>query len=138
MSAAGMTGGYPGGMTPGYPEEESRHAEADHAADSNPHARQQQTQVTARPSIAASPYIAAVVMDFSRELDDGAHTAANVTQALRLHATDGRPEQDFVALLYEARRRTRLAQGGQGRGVVANKMAYFFQVLRDLAGRERV
>ena len=131
LSGTGMTGGFPGGMTRGYPEEEPVHTEPLHQEDSNPRARGNQGNGT-REGIAASAYVAAVVMDFSRELDDPTHTAANVTQALRLHAADGRSEQAFVALLYEARRRTRQAQGQQGQGMVANKMAYFFQVLRRL------
>ncbi len=35
-------------------------------------------------------------------------------------------------VIQEARRRTRQAQGAQGSGQITNKMAYFFEVLRDL------
>jgi hypothetical protein len=80
-----------------------------------------------------SPYIAGVVLDFSRELGDAVHGVSNVTQALRLHAAAGRPEQEFVDLLYEARRRTRQYQGRQGLGMIENKMAYFFSVMRNLS-----
>ena len=62
---------------------------------------------------------------------------ANITQAHRLYAVVGGSEQAFVDLLYTARQRTRLAQGRQGQGFIINKMAYFFEVVRDLlAGGE--
>jgi hypothetical protein len=35
-----------------------------------------------------------------------------------------------------ARRRTRQAQGAQGLGQIENKMAYFFEVLRDLVEQQ--
>jgi hypothetical protein len=73
------------------------------------------------------------VLDFSRELGDEVHGVSNVTKALRLHAAAGRPEQEFVDLLYEARRRTRQYQGRQGLGMIENKMAYFFSVMRNLS-----
>ena len=72
-------------------------------------------------------------MDFSRELGDAAHEAANVTQALRLWAQTQLDPQSCVNLLYEARRRTRQYQGRQGAGMIENRMAYFFRVLRDLS-----
>jgi hypothetical protein len=80
----------------------------------------------------ASSYIGGVVMDYSRELGDEGHLAANITQALRLYQGSGLAEQAFVNLLYEARRRTRQYQGRQGLGGIENKMAYFFQTLRNL------
>jgi hypothetical protein len=55
-----------------------------------------------------------------------------VTQALRLWAQSGLGEADFVEMLYEAKRRTRLYQGKQGAKGMQNKIAYFFTVLRDL------
>jgi hypothetical protein len=73
-----------------------------------------------------------VVLDFSRELGDAVHGVSNVTQALRLHATAGRSEQEFVDLLYEARTRTRQYQGRQGLGMIENKMAYFFRIVSQL------
>jgi hypothetical protein len=74
-----------------------------------------------------------VVGDFSREFGDTAHEGPNITQALHLWRESGLAAQDFVTrLLYEARRRTRQAQGAQGTGHIANKMAYFFTVVRDL------
>jgi hypothetical protein len=128
----GMTSTYPGGVTHTYPYIESEHAEPSKKEDSNP---------GYLPALAAingdkprySPYIAAVVLDFSQELGDALHAPSNVTQALRLHAAKGGTEQAFVALLYEARRRTRLAQGRQGQGHIVNKMAYFFSVLQQLS-----
>ncbi|HEY0070875.1 MAG TPA: replication protein [Chloroflexia bacterium] len=80
-----------------------------------------------------SPYIAAVLTDFSDELGDSSHTVANVTQALRLWGQSAIGEADFVEMLYEAKRRTRLYQGKQGAKGMQNKIAYFFTVLRDLA-----
>lgn len=79
-----------------------------------------------------SPYIAAVVTDFSDELGDSNHTVANVTQTLRLWGISGVEEAEFVEMLYEAKRRTRLYQGKQGAKGLQNKMAYFFTVLRDV------
>ncbi|HEX8600615.1 MAG TPA: replication protein [Chloroflexia bacterium] len=81
---------------------------------------------------AYSPYIAAVLTDFSDELGDSSHTVANVTQALRLWGQSGVDEAGFVEMLYEAKRRTRLYQGKQGAKGIQNKIAYFFTVLRDL------
>jgi hypothetical protein len=72
-------------------------------------------------------------MDFSRELGDVTHEAANVTQALRLWTQTQLDPQSYVDLLYEARRRTKLYQGRQGAGIIENRMAYFFRVLRDLS-----
>jgi hypothetical protein len=80
-----------------------------------------------------SPYVASVIADFSTELGDPSHVFANVTQALRLWQASGLDEQGFVGLLYEAKRLTRTYQGKQGLGGIANKMAYFFRVARDLA-----
>ena len=128
----GTTPAYPAGMTVTCPEEDSVHEEPEQIqADSNRHLRVRMEAETAAP-LPRSPFIAGVVMDFSRELGDGAHVASNVTQALRLHSAAGQTEQEFVALLYEARQRTRRYQGRQGAGSIENKMAYFFRVLRDL------
>jgi hypothetical protein len=82
-----------------------------------------------------SPYVASVIADFSAELGDPVHVFANVTQALRLWQGSGLDEQEFVGLLYEAKRLTRNYQGKQGLGGISNKMAYFFRVARDLAER---
>jgi hypothetical protein len=74
----------------------------------------------------------AVASDLSRELGDQAHEVANMSQANRLWQESGLDEAAFVALMQEARRRTRRAQGAQGVGSVANRAAYYFQVLRGL------
>ncbi len=79
-----------------------------------------------------SPYIAAVLLDFSRELGDSVHGPANVTQALRLWSQSGRDEESFVAACQQARRTLRQAQSHG----VANKMAYFFATLRRDLGLE--
>ena len=71
--------------------------------------------------------------DFSRELGDAAHEEANLTRAVTLWRRSGLPRAAFCDLLYEARRRTRLAQGQQppGRRIEATA-AYFFVVLTQL------
>ena len=112
--------------------------------DSNrPHQRKNISENGGETATVYSPYIAAVLTDFSDELGDSSHTVANVTQALRLWAQSGVGEEDFVEMLYEAKRRTRLYQGKQGAKGMQNKIAYFFTVLRDLAqtgvqGEERL
>jgi hypothetical protein len=83
-------------------------------------------------AIRFSPYIAAVVSDFSDELGDPAHATSNVTQALRLWSTSGLDEQEFSEALFEARKRVRLYQGRQGLGTIDRRMAYFFTTLRSL------
>lgn len=88
------------------------------------------SETTRRP--AYSPYIAAVILDFSRELGDPLHGPANVTQALRLWERSGRSEESFVAACQQAKKMLRQAQA---HGVV-NKMAYFFGVLRREIGIE--
>ena len=78
-------------------------------------------------------YIAGVIGDFSRELGDGTHEAANITQALYLWRQCGSDASSFVTgFLYPARDRTRRAQGAQGAGMITSKMAYFFEILRRL------
>ncbi len=81
-----------------------------------------------------SPYLAGIIFDHSTELGDSAHKAANSTQAHRLWHASGLDEAAFAALLHEARRLVREYQGKQGHGAIANKMAYYFAVLADLAG----
>jgi hypothetical protein len=83
-------------------------------------------------SIPPSAFIMSVVSDFSRELGDTAHETANMLQANHLWHESGLGEQAFVDLLYEARGRTRRAQGAQGAGQIQNRAAYFFTVLRAL------
>ena len=79
-----------------------------------------------------SPYIAGVVLDYSREFGDGPHAPANISQALGLWHTSHLAEEPFVQMLHSARSRVRRAQGRQGQGSITNKMAYFFVVVRDL------
>ncbi|MDQ2807982.1 MAG: hypothetical protein M3Z04_13895 [Chloroflexota bacterium] len=86
------------------------------------------------PAAPYSAYLAGVIFDHSTELGDAVHKAANSTQAHRLWHASGLDEAAFAALLHEARRLVRENQGKQGRGTIANKMAYYFRVLADLAG----
>jgi len=115
-----------------------------------PALQEQRTQATTHPNkgddsnphpIAQNPepppysaYIAGVVLDHSRELGDGGHAPANITQALRLAQAAGCGEPAFVDALHTARARTRAYQGKQGTGQITRKMAYYFAVLRDLVG----
>jgi hypothetical protein len=80
--------------------------------------------------------MAAIITDFSLELEDRDHITVNVSQAMRLWKTSGLDEQQFVELLIESRKRVRTYQGKQGLGTINNKMAYFFRVLRQLVGDE--
>jgi hypothetical protein len=73
-----------------------------------------------------------VVLDYSRELGDALHVAANVTQAAHLWHDSGLGEEAFVVQLHEAYALVRRYQGKQGPGCIENKMAYFFRTLRDL------
>jgi hypothetical protein len=82
-----------------------------------------------------SPYIAAIVTDFSDELGDQGHTVSNVSQALRLYRESDLGETVFADLLFQARKLVRAYQGKQGLGTINNRMAYFFRVLRDLASK---
>lgn len=92
-------------------------------------------QRAGKPRPPADPdaeYIAAVVRDHGRELGDAAHSTANVTRALRIWHDSGLAADAFALKLHEARSRVRAAQGGQGKGQINRKMAYFFRVLADL------
>ena len=79
-----------------------------------------------------SPYIAGVILDYSRELGDAGHGPSNVTQALRLWNDSRLDEDTFVNLLHESRRLVRVYQGKQGPGGIANKMGYYFRTATDL------
>src|SRR5207237_2609785 len=63
-----------------------------------------------------SPYVAAIITDFSHELNDTTHIISNVTQALRIWQQSGVDEQSFTEVLYEAKRLTRSYEGKQGLG----------------------
>ncbi len=90
------------------------------------------TKPVSEAPLSYSPYIAAVVTDFSDELGNSSHVVSNVTQALRIYMKSGLDEEEFSTLLFEARRLVRLHQGKQGLGTINNKMAYFFSILRGL------
>lgn len=114
-------------------EVETSHEEEYHKDDSN-HPSTKKVEQTAdgeRTSPPYSPYIAAVITDFSDELNDSVHVVSNVTQALRLWQSSGLGEQAFIELLYEAKRLVRAYQGKQGLGTINNKMAYFYKILRQ-------
>jgi hypothetical protein len=85
-------------------------------------------------STPSSPYIEAVMDDFSNELNDPDHKTSNVTQALRLWGASGKSEQEFIRVVYEAKQITRQYQGKNGLRGIENKMAYFFAVLKNLCG----
>lgn len=77
----------------------------------------------------ASPeYIENVIRDVSRELSDGAHLRANVTQAHRLRAQSGLSVNAFVEVLYTVRRTTRLQPD------VKRPMPYFFKLVKVQLG----
>jgi AraC-like DNA-binding protein len=125
---------YQRGIARGLHKEEALHPETDHEDDSNRLSLDidaaEDDMDDSRPTY--SPYIAAVITDFSSELNDPTHIISNVTQALKLWRQSRLDEQTFTELMYEAKRRTRLGQGMQGSGGMSNKMAYFFAVLRSL------
>jgi len=81
-----------------------------------------------------SPYVAQVITDFSQELGDTDHIVSNVSQSLRLWENSGLSEEDFVAVLYDAKSLTRKYQSRPHHAAMQNKMAYFFTVLRSLVG----
>jgi hypothetical protein len=82
-----------------------------------------------------SAYIAQVASDFSHELQDSKHIVSNVTQALRLWQTSDQDEEAFVSLMYEAKTLTRKYQTRPHWDGLANKMAYYFTVVRDQVQR---
>lgn len=94
----------------------------------------QRTSPHSTASDPSSPYIVAVMDDFSSELNDPDHKISNATQALRIWQATGKSEQEFIQLVYEAKQLTRQYQGKNGSRGIENKMAYFFKVLRDLCG----
>lgn len=85
--------------------------------------------------------IRAYVEDYSRELHDRASKAASAARALGVWHRSGLVVGRFVELMREAKRITQertagiRAEGPPGR---RPKMAYWFAVLEDLAGREAV
>ena len=83
-----------------------------------------------------SPYIAAIATDFSSELGDAEHSVSNVSQTLRIWQQSGLEDQQFVEVMYEARKRTRQYIGKLD-NKTTNRMPYYFKVLRDLAQEPR-
>ena len=86
-----------------------------------------------------SSVIAGCIEDWSKEFHDADHFIQNRTQALRRWIASGLDEKQFLALLYEARRRTwkALVQKDATDNKSAfkgakNRMPYFFKVLQDL------
>ena len=132
--AGGTSHAYSRGVARALHEEETEQVETIQKDDSNhqPQKKLPVTKETDNTPPPYSPYIAAVITDFSTELNDPAHTISNVAQALRLWQTSNLNEQQFTELLYEAKRLTRSYQGKQGLGTINNKMAYFFAIIRDL------
>ncbi len=101
--------------------------------DSNQHSHSKISRKRTKPDKSLySTYIAEVASDFSNELGDSEQLISNVTQALRIWEVSGLSEEEFVELMYDAKRRTRLYQGKNGLKGIENKMGYFFQVLRRL------
>ena len=127
--ARGITGPGARGFTrkESYQEERINRDDSNHGADSK-------SSAPDSPAHRYSPYVAGVILDHSRELGDTPHGPANVTQAHRLWTTSGLDENAFVALLQEARLQVRLYQGKQGHGTIANKMGYYFRVVRSRLG----
>jgi hypothetical protein len=140
MSPGGVTSTAAGGATDASPGGETRTAAGPGTRPPRPpvseesHEKSPAQEASPEPgdSNRFSPYVMAVASDLSRELGDAAHEVANMSQANRLWQESGLDEAAFVALMQEARRRTRRAQGAQGAGSVANRAAYYFQVLRGL------
>jgi hypothetical protein len=132
--SGGTSSAYARGVARGLHEEETDKVETIDRDDSNHLSTKKVDENAAEERISPpySPYIAAVVTDFSDELNDSSHVVSNVTQALRLWQASGLREQAFTELLYEAKRLTRAYQGKQGVGTINNKMAYFFKTVRDL------
>src|SRR5262249_55555352 len=132
----------PAGVQRAFPQKEPINEEPLHKEDSNhpspkikkrrADSRSQEDTPNSSANLLFSPYIAAVVSDYSSELRDPDHVTSNVTQALRLWHRSGLEEQEFVELLHTSRGLVRKYQGKQGLGTIDNKMAYFFTVLRRL------
>ena len=112
------------GVAAAHKEEPDREESQQEEQNSNRRAPGQKQGSDERPIY--SPYIAATVLDYSRELGD-ANPASNVTQALRMWQASGLDEESFVGALRTAKLTVRKAQA---HGVV-NKGAYWFRVLSD-------
>lgn len=80
-----------------------------------------------------------MIVDYSRELHDEAHAAANITRAARLQRASGLAERAFVEVVHAARTMTRargnIRKAADGDPALRNRMPYFFAVLEDLLAR---
>jgi len=86
-----------------------------------------------------SPTIADQIEDWSIEFHDEEHFIQNRTQAIRKWVESGLDEDQFVELMYEARRRAKKAlvtkdatDATSTHDGVKNRMPYFFATLQDL------
>jgi hypothetical protein len=89
----------------------------------------------------STPYIEALITQFSSEFHDEHALDSNLGQAARLYQASGLADEQFVARLYEARsitkdrgNITKPAKGQAGELGLRNRGAYYFKVLRDLLG----
>lgn len=65
------------------------------------------------------------IRDFAREFRDRAPLSSSLTRAVNLYESSNLALEDYTAMLYEARAKTKAAVN------VRNKMAYFFEVLEN-------
>lgn len=86
-----------------------------------------------------SPTIAGQIEDWSIEFHDKEHFIQNRTQAIRKWVESGLDEDQFVELMYEARRRAKKAlvtkdatDATSTHDGVKNRIPYFFATLQDL------
>ena len=85
----------------------------------------------------SSEDITRILTDFSQNiLHDNSHADSNITQALRIWQESSVSEDDFIELLYQAKKTT-LEHSGQiakpaGSQGQKNRAPYFFKVLRNL------
>ncbi len=111
-------------------------APASHAPTASPTASTDPTQPRPGPHrlpgqsgrIQPTPQIAVAIIEIAQAFGDQHHLAANCTQAMHVWEACGRGEDAFVSRLYEAYAITKQ----QPR--VANRMSYFWIVVRDLLG----
>jgi len=86
----------------------------------------------------ATPFIEALITQFSAEFHDEEHTTSNVTRTMRLLKASGLPEPDFGTYLYQARgmakSRGNIEKVAAGHAPLKNRMPYFFSVVEDLLG----
>jgi hypothetical protein len=85
-----------------------------------------------------SAYIGNLLTEISQIFGDAEHRLPNIKHALNLWDTERHTEKEFAALIYKARDLTRAhASTRDGFADPANRMPYFFRVLKQLsASRE--